>query len=103
MIRLEKNKLIIEIDSMGGSPLAMLYNFQSGLINILQVADTFAKDNPPYQVYNGLYFAKRLLEEMILTETQNEILEGSLTANELEKFNKPDESIIELRSVKHYQ
>lgn len=87
MIRLEKNKLIIEIECKNSSPLSVLAEYQLALIDLIHIADLKTGHHSESEINNGMHFTTNLLKEMNLTEDQANVLNTSLSESKLKEFN----------------
>lgn len=89
MIRLNGQKLIIEIDcGEHQAPLSLLSDLQTGLINLLATAP-FAIGNYSEEKINwGVSMGTELLEEMIISKDQIQHLSDILTETQVKEFNR---------------
>lgn len=86
MIRLEENKLIIEIKT--DFPLQILGEYQNGLITALNLIFMHEHDNyTDSRLEDGIRFTTELLREMQLSSDQSNILYKALSKKEVTDFN----------------
>lgn len=88
MIRIEKDKLIIEIPCKGREPLSALAEFQKSLIDLLHIANLKTGQHPERTIINGVHFTTNLLHEMMISEDQNAVINKVLITDGMDEFNK---------------
>lgn len=88
MIRIDKNKLVIEINCKGIEPLSALVQYQEAIIALLHIADLRSGQHSYNEITDGVFFGTNLLKEMMISEGQNAVINKLLIENKMDEFNK---------------
>lgn len=88
MVRIAEKKLIIEISTGSQEPMAVLADFQRGIIDLMSVIPYGHTDTPNEHLDFGMHIITRLMREIILTQDQGSRLNEGLTEQQIEEVNK---------------
>lgn len=88
MIKIFGKKLIIEIDCEDNNPLSILGDIQTGVMNMIEVANLNNSENGFNTLDWGITQISRLMKEMLLTGDQMAHMSNNMTKDETSKFNE---------------
>jgi hypothetical protein len=88
MIKILGKKLIIEIDCKDNNPLSILGGIQTGVMNMIEVANLNNGENGFNTLDWGITQISRLMKEMLLTGDQMVFMSDNMEKDEISKFNE---------------
>ncbi len=86
-VKINGNKLIIEIDCCNQQPLAALADYQHGLTSLLHIAKLL-DEHPKAEVNTAMFHSTNLLFQMLISPTQYGVLSDGLNEESIVTFNK---------------
>lgn len=87
-VKINGKKLIIEIEYGTQAPLAVLSDYQKGLVSLLHIANLEHGAHGEDEKQFAVFHTTNLINEMSISLDQYEVLNNALTKEEEKRFNE---------------